>query len=90
MAVNAIDAQVLTNVTMLILPMAGFTSLVNSFVRIDLFIGKERASMRVMAGNTGYGEMFGVEKILILLVVKFKTTLGTHFGRIVARMTVAA
>ena len=55
-----------------------------------LGIVEDGAGVRIVASYTGDGKMFGVKKILILLVVKFKTTLGTHFGRIVARMTVAA
>ena len=68
MAINSIYAEVVLTF-LFILPMAGFTDLDNSLIRIVFFINKECAGMRIMASDARDGKMFGIKQIIVLLIM---------------------
>lgn len=88
-AVNTVHTKVFLHIVVLVLPVACFTGLDDSLVRIDFFIGEKRTGMGIVAGNTAGREMFRAKQIFVLLVMSLKPILTIDLRRVASHVTVA-
>jgi hypothetical protein len=86
-AVDAVDPKMQSVVVKDILPVTGITILTYPLIWIDFLIRIDHAGVGIVAGYAGKGEMFGIEKLIVLFVMFYEPIAGFNQGRIVSAVT---